>query len=411
MADVANVAEGGGRFPALRNSSFRWYLSSSGLYMYADNVEHVIGYWLLWELTHSPFWLGYAVFSHWLPFTLLSFYTGALADRHDNRVLIQVGQAMYVFCSLSLGLMVLTGTLNVWVMAALLLVHGAAGAVAEPSAQVLIHSLVGRKDLMSALSLNASTRQSAQFVGPAIGGLLLLAVGPGVGLLINALLYLPFSLVLLFMRRAPNEKPAHAGQGWAAIKEGLDCVRREPLILGLTAVAAVPGLIMGQAYQAMMPAIATQFQVGSTGYSALLSATGLGAIAGGVALGSISGLRGRGMVMLATAAGWGILLAAFALSPSYLLSLVLLLGVGATNVAHRSLSQALVQAHSPDNLRGRIMGVYQTATQGSRMVSGLVVGALATLAGPSLALAAAAALLVVAVAAIAVSMPRLRTLD
>ena len=91
------------RFPALSVPHFRIYAATALLSMAADNIEHVIGYWVIWELTHSPFWLGYAVVAHWLPFTLFAFYSGSLADRFDCRRLIQVSQALYIFASFGWG--------------------------------------------------------------------------------------------------------------------------------------------------------------------------------------------------------------------------------------------------------------------------------------------------------------------
>lgn len=398
-------------FPSLRSGPFRWYLATGGLAMWADNVEHVLTYWVLWELTHSPFWLGYAVFAHWVPFTLLSLHAGAMADRRDNRWLLQLAQGMYMLCSLALGLMVLTNTSDVWIVAAVLLVHGLAGVIHEPNGQVLIYGLVGSRDLMSALSLNASLRQSAQFVGPAVGGLLLWLVGPGVGFLMNALLYVPFVVVLGVMRRTPMPKPPAGGQSWDAVRAGAQYVLRHRLMLGLTGVAAIPALVMGQAYQAMMPAYAASFDVGPSGYSLLLSASGLGAILTGVVLGGLRSLPGRGMLMVWTAFAWCFFLAAFALSSWYPLALALLVAVGAAQVAFNSLSQTLVQMASPDELRGRIMGAYLATTLGPRMVSGLGVGALASAVSPSAALLVGAGLAAVAIAAIVAAVPELRRLD
>src|SRR5215207_8887031 len=104
------------RFPALRAPAYRWYWLTSTISMVADNIEHVIGYWLLWELTHSPFWLGYAVFSHWAPFILFSLHAGAWADRFDNRKLIQFSQGLYMVCSGGLAILYLTGQLQLWHM-------------------------------------------------------------------------------------------------------------------------------------------------------------------------------------------------------------------------------------------------------------------------------------------------------
>src|SRR5262249_32247978 len=159
----------------------------------ADNIEHVISYWVIFQAFHSPMLAGFAVISHWMPFLLFSFYAGALADRHDCRRLIQLGQAMFMLASLAWGLLFLTGTLRMWHAVGTLPVHGAAGVTGPPAAQLTTHDMAGRAPLPSAIRLNATSRYLAILLGPAVGGGLMLLLGPAGGLLANVLIYVPFS--------------------------------------------------------------------------------------------------------------------------------------------------------------------------------------------------------------------------
>ena len=102
------------KFAALRNRDCRPYLFGAALAMMADNIEHVITYWVLWEKFHSPALAGFEVISHWLPFLLFSVYFGSLADRYDCRRLIQAAQALFMLVSAAWGVLFLTGTLHVW---------------------------------------------------------------------------------------------------------------------------------------------------------------------------------------------------------------------------------------------------------------------------------------------------------
>src|SRR2546428_1444194 len=170
-ADGAIVREARGvRFAALEVPQFRWYWAASALSITGDGMENVIRNWLVWELTHSPLWLGMMVFAHWVPFTFFSLYGGVLADRYDNRKVQLVAQALLMTAGLGVAIVTLAGIVNVWWIFGLLLLHGFAGAIGNPAQQTLINDIVGRQRLLSAVSLNSTMRQVTQVVGPLIAG-------------------------------------------------------------------------------------------------------------------------------------------------------------------------------------------------------------------------------------------------
>ena len=157
-------------FAALRHPDYRFYLIGSTLAMMADSIEHVISYWMIFEKFHSPALGGYAVISHWLPFLLFSIYSGALADRFDPRRIIQIGMVLFMLCSLAWGVLFLTDTLEIWHAVVILTVHGIAGVLWAPASQLLIHDIVGREQLHSAVRLMAMSRVLGLLGGPAVGG-------------------------------------------------------------------------------------------------------------------------------------------------------------------------------------------------------------------------------------------------
>src|SRR5215510_2134948 len=176
------------KFGALYHRDYRNYFLLALVGMTAESIEHVASYWVIFESFHSPTLGGFAVISHWVPFLLFSVYTGALADRFDCRRLIQISQGLLMLVSLAWGALFLTGTLQGWHAAALLMAHGVAGVIAQPSIQLIVHDIVGAEHLPSAIRLNALSRYFSMLVGPAVGGGLMLALGPGVALLVNVLL-------------------------------------------------------------------------------------------------------------------------------------------------------------------------------------------------------------------------------
>src|SRR5262245_32450299 len=186
--------------------------------MTADNIEHVISYWVIFQAFHSPSLAGFAVISHWVPFLLFSVYAGALADRYDCRRLIQISQGLFMLASFAWGVLFLSGLLRMWHAVVILLLHGAAGVISTPAVQLIVHDMVGGDQLPSAIRLNATSRYFAILLGPAVGGGLMLLLGPAWGLLTNVLIYLPLTILLIRLpytgrSRHVSERRGAAGFG------------------------------------------------------------------------------------------------------------------------------------------------------------------------------------------------------
>src|SRR5207244_12614361 len=130
-------------------------------------------------------------------FLLFAGSAGALADRFDCRKLIQLSQGLFALASLAWAVLFLTGTLRIWHAAVILSIHGAAGVIGLPASQLIVYDIVGPERLPSAIRLNATSRYLAILLGPAVGRGPLLLLGPGLGLLVNILIYAPFTLFLL----------------------------------------------------------------------------------------------------------------------------------------------------------------------------------------------------------------------
>ncbi|MFP6760633.1 MAG: MFS transporter, partial [Rhodospirillales bacterium] len=126
-------------FSALRNPNFRWFFIGNALAMMADNIEHVISYWVIFQKFQSPTLAGFAVISHWVPFLLFSIWSGALADKYDPRRVIQWGMYLFMLVTLTWGILFLTDSLKVWHAVILLVIHGFAGVLWGPAAQMMIH--------------------------------------------------------------------------------------------------------------------------------------------------------------------------------------------------------------------------------------------------------------------------------
>lgn len=120
------------KFGALRDRRTGPYIAGGALSMMADNIEHVLSYWVLWQTFHAPWLVGFQIVSHWLPFLLFSVAAGALAERFDCRRVIQIAQALFMSVSVIWGVLFLTGTLEIWHACVLLVIHGLRGAFGCP---------------------------------------------------------------------------------------------------------------------------------------------------------------------------------------------------------------------------------------------------------------------------------------
>ncbi|MBA2965445.1 MULTISPECIES: MFS transporter [Ramlibacter] len=369
-------------FAALRHPGFRAQVGFFLLAMMADNVEHVISYWMAFQKFQSPALGGFAVVSHWLPFLLFSVPVGALADRFDPRRIIQCGMGLFMLASAGWAYFLITDTLQLWHAMALLVVHGCAGVLWQGATQMLLYDVVPAPDLPSAVRLLATARSLGVLVGPAVGGALMATAGPRWGLLLNVLFFLPNVLWLWKAPYGPRFRaaaaaPARAVRGLADIARTLGEIRADRRLVSMIALAGLASLLVGNSYQAQMPGFASDLGHGEAGatYSMLLAADAAGALLAGLLLETRGGLlRPAAGTALGLAMLWCCALAGFGATGSYPLALVLLFAAGVFELAFSSMAQALVQLHAPTAARGRVIGVFNMAALGLRAFAGITVG-------------------------------------
>jgi MFS family permease len=393
-------------FAALHHPGFRAFFFSMAAAMMADSIEHVISYWVIFKKFNSPALGGFAIVAHWLPFLLFSVSAGALADRFDPRRLIQLGMVLFMGVSIAWGVLFVTDTLQMWHAMVLLVIHGAAGVLWNPPAQVLLHDIVAEDQLQSAVRLTATARYLGLLLGPALGGGILLLMGPSHGILFNALLYLP---TILWLWKAPygpkfrtHQVAPRAIRAFSDIFSTFRAVAHNPTIVSMLLLAGGASLLVGNAYQAQMPGFATDLGHGNAdlSYSMLMAADASGALFAGLMLESRGLLRPSPRTALILALLWCCTLAAFAMSNVYLLSLALLFVAGFVELSFSSMAQTLVQLQAPEEMRGRVIGAYSMSAFGMRTVSGVTVGVVGGWIGIHGSLALSAMVLLVLVVAL-----------
>jgi len=402
-------------FAALHHKDFRSYFWTTALAMMADSIEHVISYWLLYQKFHSPVLAGFAVLSHWTPFLFFAVYFGAMADRYDCRKVIQVAQFMYMGVSAAWAFLFWTDTIELWHACVLLVIHGMAGVLWGPGSQLLIHDIVGREQLQSAIRLNSTSRQLGILFGPAVGGGLMLIFSPSVGLVVNTLIYLPLTIWLLTVPYTGHSRagaaPARRAIGWGdAIQVFREVASNRPIVT-MVILGACVSFFVGTAFQATMPEFAHDLGTEEAGfaYSALLGANAAGAVVGGFLLEGRAWLPPSVKTAFISAILWCVAIASFALSGNYYMSLILLFCAGLLNLTFSSMAQTIVQLRSPAALRGRVIGLYSMASMGFKAFSGLTVGVVGGLIGVHWSLALSAmVLMTITLVLFAFSIPGLR---
>lgn len=373
-----NPVAASGSFAAMKSVPYRLQFASYVLAMMADNIEHVISYWVVFQKFQSPTLGGFAVLSHWLPFLLFSVAVGGLADRFDPRRIIQCGMLLFIIASAGWGFLFLTDTIQMWHAMLLLVIHGCAGVLWQTPNQLLLYDLVAPADLPSAVRLNAMARYLGILVGPAVGGIIMLTLGPSHGIIFNTLFYLPMLLWLFWAPVRDRSVAARrfAVRGLADIVLTIRAIGTQPVLTAMTWLAGLTSFMIGNAYHAQMPGFAGDLGHGDPGvsYSVLLAADAAGAVLAAIALESWGRLKGTPRTAIALAMLWSVALLGFALVPIYPVAIALLFFAGFFELSFNTMAQALVQLNAPHDIRGRVVGLYNMAGLGMRAFSGITVG-------------------------------------
>jgi MFS family permease len=388
-------------YAALRYPASRMYLAGAALAMMADSIEHVISYWIIFEKFQSPSLAGFAVIAHWVPFLIGSIWAGALADRYDPRRIIQAGMALFMLVSLGWGILFATDSLEKWHAVILLIVHGLAGVLWAPAGQVLIHDVVGGRQLQSAIRLLATSRTLGLLLGPAVGGALLLIVGPTIGILINVLIYVPLTVWLINNPKEVNTDRTPSAASMTSFRDLFQSIRQIsgiPVVFAMSVLAGLAATFVGNAHEPQMPEFARDLGYGGQGlyYSLLLAANAVGALTAGIVLEARSMLPAKTRTSFILGILWAAAIFGFAVSPWYILSFALLACAGFLDLSFNSMTRTLAQLNSPPEIRGRAIGVFNVGSLGCRTFSGFTVGFGGGLIGIHLSLALSAAVLLLA---------------
>tara|TARA_B100000287_G_scaffold428301_1_gene479465 strand:- start:469 stop:1641 length:1173 start_codon:yes stop_codon:yes gene_type:complete len=374
----------------------------------ADNIEHVISYWVIFDKFQSPSLAGFAVVSHWVPFLFLSVWAGGVADKYDPRRVIQWGMYFFIFVTIAWGILIYTDTIEIWHAGILLVLHGFAGVLWAPAAQLLIHDIVGKNQLHSGVRLMATSRTLGILLGPAIGGGLMLWLGPATAITINAIIYLP---LVIWLWKAPygpafrksKRKPiTKIVGGFSEIISTYKSISGNKNIISMTLLIGCVSLFVGNAYQAQMPQFTLSLIPRDNGfyYSILLIASGIGAMSAGIILETKNMLAPKTSSVFYLVFLWCLAIIAFAISKNIYVSITILFIMGFFELTYNSMAQTIVQLNAPPEIRGRVVGLFNMSFLGLKTFSGVTTGFIGSVIGIHWALGLSAILLLLFAATI-----------
>jgi MFS family permease len=394
---------------ALTHRNFRLFFFGQGISLVGTWMQTLALGWLVLELTNSPFAVGLNSALRAIGVLVFTLYAGVVADRVDKRRLVIVTQALQMVEALTLAVLVWTGVVAVWQVMVLAAFVGVVNAFDIPTRQSFIVELVGKDDLMNAIALNSSAFNAARVVGPAVGGALIGLVGVGMCFFLNGISYVAVIAGLLAMRLPAFQPRPRTGTTWAGFREVVAFLREDRRVGTLVLLTAVLS-VFGFPFLVMMPVVARDvLHVGATGFGALTAAVGVGAMVGALAIAVNSGrIRSTGRLMAVGGTSFGVLLVLFALSRSFVQSLLLLALTGCAMIVNNALTNTMLQTSVPDGLRGRVMGFYSFVFVGMSPLGALQAGALAERFGAPWAVGVGGAVCALAVTLAVWLVPSLR---
>jgi MFS family permease len=392
---VANLARFDG-WRAFRHRNYRLFFAGQGVSLIGTWMQTVAQAWLVLQLTGDALLLGVVAAAQFLPVLVLGLFGGLIADHLPKRRTLIGTAAAAMLLAFVLFALTVSGTVQVWHVIVLALSLGCVNAVDMPTRQAFSVEMVGRSDVSNAVALNSAMFNGARVLGPAVAGLTIGAFGVGPAFLVNGISYVAVIIGLLLMRDADLHSPSRSPRPTTVrgvvenLGEGLRYVRDTQLVLLVVVLVGVISLV-GMNFSVLIPPLAREaLDADATGYGFLMAANGAGSVVAALAI-AFSGKTGPRVIGLgALLLGGAELL--LGVSRIYPVSIVAMFLVGLGVIAVAANGNTAIQLAVPDRLRGRVLSVYTTVFVGSTPIGGLLMGAIASTYGASVAVTLGGAL-------------------
>ncbi len=391
-------------FSSLKIRNYRIFASANIVGVVALWMQRVAQDWMVLELSGSVTAVGITVFMQFIPSLVLMPLGGVLADRYSKRLILMISQGAAGALAALMAVLALTGNLEVWHIYVIAFMLGLVVVADQPARQVFVNELVGPGHLRNAISLNSSIFQLGGMVGPAVSGVLIMAVGGGWAFATNAVACLVTVASLMLIRPDELIKSAPVKRTKGQLMEGVRYAQRKPTIVWPAAMAAVFA-VFGLSLPVLMTAYANDvFDVGAGGYGLLNTLVALGALGGALASTRFATLRLRGV--MAAAGTYGVVLMIAAWAPTMATFGAVIVVAGFASLLFLTSANQLVQMSTNVGIRGRVMSLYIMVLIGGQAIGGPLMGWLAEEWGVRWATVLAGGMLAVAALVIALVLAR-----
>jgi len=371
-------------FHSLKVRNFRIYWFGMLVSLIGTWIQTTAQSWLVFQLTHSAFLLGFVGFLSTIPLLLFSLLGGVLADRVNKRKILIWTQSAFMMLAFLLAALTHLRLITPSQIMLIALLNGVVMAFDAPSRQAVVVELVGKAHLPNAIALNSVAFNSSRIIGPALAGILVASIGMSGCFYINGISFFAVIIALLLIRvngtmQERSKKPVAKD-----LKEGLDYVRSNRIILVLIAMVGMVSLF-GLSYVILMPIFANDIlRVGVKGLGLLMSFAGLGALIGALILARLGDFKYKGKFLIYSSMIYSFCLILFSMSKIFVLSLAVLVLLGGTSVSAVALINTILQSRVPDAFRGRVMSVFMITFAGFMPFGNLIAGGLSQAFGVSL---------------------------
>lgn len=373
-------------FASLKHRDFRIFWTGQCVSLLGTWMQRTALMWLVYTMTDSPFLVGLVGVAQFMPMLMFTLFAGAIVDRFPKRSILIVTQSLLMLQAVALTLLTISESAHYWQLLVLCVLLGITTTIDVPARLSFFIHLVGKKDVMNAVSLNSSIVNLARIIGPAAAGVVMVQFGAAVCFLINAVSFLAVLYSLTRIKTSePAAQPAKHRNMMTEVCEGIVYIR-DDRILSINAVFLAVVCTFALNGEVIIPVFAkTVLGMGADAYTRLLSAVGIGSLAGAITMASLAKKGERKWLLPAGCAATLVIHMLMIFAWNEYTAMLLVAAIGFFNLIFLNAGNSIFQVHTPDIYRGRVMSVYTLLSQGSLPIgnffAGLVMQALGGWAG------------------------------
>lgn len=370
-------------FHALTHKNYRYFWMGQCISLIGTWMQSIGQTWLVFTLTNSPFLLGVFGAVQFLPVTILSLFAGVIVDKYPKKKILIFTQVVSMILALTLAALVFTHTVRYSYLVILAILLGIINSIDMPARQSFMMEIAGREDLMNAIALNSVTFNLAKILGPSIGAVVIALLGTGWCFLLNGLSFIAVIYGLLQIKVNAYVRESGSNNMIHEISDGLRYIYKNKTLLQSLSLVLVIGIFAFN-YNVLIPVFVKNIlHQDANAFGILMAALGVGSVFGALTVSGNGNSRPKIKVMVISSLIIGALLFANGFSTQYMVTVMLLVVIGAFSIYFSTTANTMLQINSKDEYRGRVMSVYSLVFAGVAPIGSIFSGIAITRIGIS----------------------------